>query len=465
MASPPKAVGKRVYDVAVIGPDVGGAAAAALLTKRGLRVLLAPMSQPSVARESEGFLLPASHPMIPPLRQLSGAASALDELGLSQELLRQAATTQGAFQLLGEKLRLSLPADLNRRRLELRRELPEAEAALAETALDSLERLGRPWDPFLIEPPPLPARGFFERRRLRKMLPVPPELPGGLVGDCLHALAPFAASLSGDSAPEATAREASALFRAPLRLWGGAAQLAELLRKKAQEAGADMIPDRVSALRLERKGAQFDLGGGEVHVSTVVLACDGKAIEGLCQGGGRTERKLAEEAALPLARKVVLAHFVVRGEGLPLALEEAALLLGNVHGPLVISSLPARRSRGDASGERLLTVARVVETDFFDGASLLAQVRAALEPVLPFFERHIIHQSADLEPLHSAPILKPADDGEPIGLRPLSDTHGRVLFASAAVYPGFGLEGAILGARAAADQALLLSGRKSVSAV
>ncbi len=36
-------VAKRVYDVAILGPDVGGAAAAALCAKKGLRTLMAPL--------------------------------------------------------------------------------------------------------------------------------------------------------------------------------------------------------------------------------------------------------------------------------------------------------------------------------------------------------------------------------------------------------------------------------------
>ena len=404
------AIGKRVYDVAVIGPDLGGAAAAALIARRGLRVLMAPLCVPAVARESNGWLLPAAHPVVPPLRQLSGATSALDELGLGQDLQRQAAPGGGAFQLLGDKLRLSLPADLARRRDELRRELPEGEAQQAEAELDSLELLGRPWDPFLVTAPPYPARGFFERRRLRGLIPTPPALPTGLVGEALAALAPFAAALVGDSAPEATAREAAAFFRAPLRLWGGPAQIADLLRKKALEAGADLFPDACTALRLERKGVSFSLGGSEVHVSAVVIACSGEELARLCEGGGRAERKLSEEARLPVARKVALAHFVVRGEGLPLALEEAALLLGHEAGPLIVSALPARRAhpspadarkperRGlDEAGEKLLTVARVVPVSDAGGAELLALVRRALEPVLPFFDRHILHQAADLD--------------------------------------------------------------------
>ena len=472
-------IGKRVYDVAVIGCDVGGAAAAALIARRGLRVLMAPLCMPSVARESEGWLLPVAHPVVPPLRQLSGATSALDELGLGQDLQRQAAPSAGAFQLLGDKLRLSLPADLARRREELRRELPESEAHQAEAELDSLELLGRPWDPFLISAPPYPARGFFERRKLRQLVPTPPELPTGLVGEALAAVAPFAASLVGDTAPEATAREAAALLRAPLRLWGGQAQIADLLRKKALEAGADLFPDACSALRLDRKGVSFFLGGSEVHVSAVVIACSGATLAKICEGGGRAERKLAEEAQLPVARKVVLAHFVVRGEGLPLALEEAALLLGHTAGPLVLSALPARRSRlhpgaGDGrkpdarsideGSEKLLTVARVVPFSDSDGDGLLALARAALEPVLPFFDRHILHQAADLDSPQAHPLFAPREDGEPVGLRPISETHERALFASSAAYPGFGLEGAFVAARACADQALALSGRRTVTA-
>src|SRR2546430_10796975 len=100
---------KRVYDVTVFGPDLGGAVAAALCAKKGLRVLLAPMQPVPVAREADGWLLPQAHPVIPPLRQLTAAVAAIDELGIGPDLTRQTAAAQGAFQILGEKLRLSLP--------------------------------------------------------------------------------------------------------------------------------------------------------------------------------------------------------------------------------------------------------------------------------------------------------------------------------------------------------------------
>src|SRR5438067_9803037 len=187
---------RRLYDVAVIGSDPGGAATAAILSRRGLRVLLAA-DGPLTPKESEGWLLPGAVPAVPSLRQLAGAAPVLDDLGLAQELSRQSAGPPGALQILGGSLRLSLPADPSRRRTELRRELPDDWAAV-ESGLEALGPLAKTWDLFLHEPPPLPARGFFERRRLRKILPYPPpDLPEGFVDEALQALARVFASLVG----------------------------------------------------------------------------------------------------------------------------------------------------------------------------------------------------------------------------------------------------------------------------
>jgi hypothetical protein len=461
---PDKAPPRRVYDVAVIGSDPGGAATAALLARRGLRVILAADGS-ILPRESDGWVLPGAVPVLPPLRQLSGSAPVLDDLGLSQELVRQSAGSPGALQILGDSLRLSLPADLARRRSELRRELPE-EWSEAETALEALEPLAKSWDIFLHEPPPLPARGFFERRRLRKILPHPaPELPAGLVGEALHALAPLCATLVGDTAPESAAREAAALLRAPLRLWGGAAQLWDLLRAKAEASGAQAYAGRCARLRIDRRSVSFELEGAEVRANVVVLATSPARIAELCEGGGRVERKLVEESSLPASRKVALAHFVVRPEAVPRGLEEAALLL-SPDGAALVASQPARRARGESHGERLLSYCRVVEAGEADAAAFLASARTALDAVLPFFARHLVHETADLDPQHGHRLLRPHEGhhGEPIGVRPVSAAHVRVAFASREVYPGFGLEGSLLAARAATAHALELSGRKQITA-
>jgi len=455
---------RRLYDVAVIGSDPGGAATAAILSRRGLRVLLAA-DGPLTPRESDGWVLPGAVPATPSLRQLPGAAPVLDDLGLAQELLRQSAGPPGGLQILGESLRLSLPADSAKRREELRRELPDDWSGI-ETALDALEGLSKTWDAFVQEPPPLPARGFFERRKLRKIQPYPPpDLPEGFVGEALHALAPFCASLVGDTAPEAAAREAATLLRAPLRLWGGAGQVWELLRNKAEAGGTHVLAGRCARLRVERRGASFELEGAEVRANVIALATSPARIAELCEGGGRVERNIVEETNLAVARKVALAHFVVRPEAIPQGLEEAALLQTG-DGPALVACHPARRARGEPRIEKLLTFCQSVDAADLDGTRLLAAARKALDPVLPFFERHIVHETADLEPLQGQRLLRPHEGihSEPIGVRAVSDAHERVVFASREVYPGFGLEGSLLAARACAGHALELSGRKQVAA-
>ncbi|MFL5438373.1 MAG: hypothetical protein ACJ79W_04370 [Myxococcales bacterium] len=455
---------RRLYDVAVIGSDPGGAATAAILSRRGLRVLIAA-DGPLAPKESDGWVLPGAVPAVPPLRHLSGAAPVFDDLGLAQELSRQSAGPAAALQILGESLRLSLPADPARRRADLQRELGDDSAAV-ESGLDALEALAKTWDAFLQEPPPLPARGFFERRKLRKILPYPPpNLPEGFVGEALHALAPLCASLVGDTAPEATAREAATLLRAPLRLWGGATQVWDLLRGKAEASGSHVLAGRCARLRIERRGVSFELEGAEVRANVVVLATSPRRIAELCQGGGRVERNIIAETALAVAQKVGLAHFVVRAEAIPQPLEEAALLL-SPEGPGLLACHPARRTKGESRTEKLLTFCRAVDVDDTDGAGFLAGARRALEPVLPFFEKHIVHEAADLDPHQGQRLLRPHEGmhSEPIGLRPVSASHDRVAFASREVYPGFGLEGSMLAARASAGHALELTGRKQITA-
>jgi phytoene dehydrogenase-like protein len=455
---------RRLYDVAVIGSDPGGAATAAILSRRGLRVLLAA-DGPLSPKESDGWVLPGAVPAVPSLRHLTGAGPVVDDLGLGQELSRQSAGPPGGLQILGESLRLSLPADTARRREELKRELPD-EWSGVESALDSLEALAKTWDAFLHEPPPLPARGFFERRKLRKILPYPPpDLPEGFVGQALQALAPFCASLVGDTAPEAAARQAATLLRAPLRLWGGAGQVWDLLRAKAEAGGTHVLAGRCARLRVERRGASFELDGAEVRANVIALATSPSRIAELCEGGGRVERNLTEETNLPVARKFGLVHFVVRPEAIPQGLEEAALLYSS-EGPGLLACHPARRARGEARSEKLLTFCRPVDAGDNDGAALIAAARKALEPVLPFFDKHIVHETADLDPLQGQRLLRPHEGmhSEPIGIRPVSDAHERVVFASREVYPGFGLEGSLLAARACAGHALESIGRKQVAA-
>src|SRR5207237_571599 len=82
----------------------------------------------AASRESEGWLIPGAPSVLPPLRQLIGAVGTLDEAGLGTDLQRQGGGP-GSFQILTDRLRLSLPNEPATRTVALRRELSAAGAA------------------------------------------------------------------------------------------------------------------------------------------------------------------------------------------------------------------------------------------------------------------------------------------------------------------------------------------------
>ncbi|MGZ5956946.1 MAG: NAD(P)-binding protein, partial [Myxococcaceae bacterium] len=59
---------RHVYDVLVLGAELGGALAAALLAKRGLRVLWAEHAQLAPGYEHDGFLFTSPPYIVPPFR-------------------------------------------------------------------------------------------------------------------------------------------------------------------------------------------------------------------------------------------------------------------------------------------------------------------------------------------------------------------------------------------------------------
>src|SRR5271167_1879550 len=78
----------RVYDAIVLGPSLGGAFAAALLARRGLRVLWAEHGGPGAAYAHEGFLFPTRAVPLPPPRALPPLEEALTELCLTTQVSR-----------------------------------------------------------------------------------------------------------------------------------------------------------------------------------------------------------------------------------------------------------------------------------------------------------------------------------------------------------------------------------------
>ncbi|MFP2899604.1 NAD(P)-binding protein [Corallococcus sp. 4LFB] len=84
----PSGPSRHVYDVIVLGSQVGGALAAALLAKRNHRVLLVEHDGMGPGYEHDGFVLPYAPFVAPPLKAMPAVEEALNELGLSTAIGR-----------------------------------------------------------------------------------------------------------------------------------------------------------------------------------------------------------------------------------------------------------------------------------------------------------------------------------------------------------------------------------------
>ena len=99
---------RHVYDVLVLGAELGGALAAAVLAKRGLRVLWAEHAQLQPGYEHEGFLFATPPFFVPPFRNWPAVENLFTELGLTTGFQRQLKPA-GPMQVILPRHRLELP--------------------------------------------------------------------------------------------------------------------------------------------------------------------------------------------------------------------------------------------------------------------------------------------------------------------------------------------------------------------
>src|SRR5277367_1975032 len=165
----------RVYDAIILGPSLGGAFAAALLARRGLRVLWAEHGAPAVSYAHQGFLWPTTVLPFPSPRALPPFEDALTELGLTTQVSRLLKPVVPALQLVLPRHRLDLPLDEARRLLECNREFGKAGARIA-SVVKQLQAAHTATDGFLRLSAALPPSGVVARWRVRRAVRAWPAL-------------------------------------------------------------------------------------------------------------------------------------------------------------------------------------------------------------------------------------------------------------------------------------------------
>jgi phytoene dehydrogenase-like protein len=506
---------QRIYDVCVVGSQLGGVVAGALLARRGFRVLHVAHDDPGFHYVDQGYVLPFGPAVVPSPRQMPSAEAVLSELGLATDFSRALTPSDPDLQLLLPKHRVDLSRDPAVLRTELRREWP-AEAEKLEAGFASLGALFDFAGFFLRANPPLPPDGFGERRTVKKAIKQASSAPGAPIEEVgearpfpshadhelvrsLTAAHRFLTYLDGEPSPLSLVRLLGGAFRGTHRLPGGQGTLREMVRRRIAESRGELRggPGEPAL------AASFDLDGGRIaavrladspdaHVARAFIAAtDADRLLQLLPEEFRRSRGAADLTRIRPRRELLSINLIVKQTALPPALGGNVLALRDAErgegldNAVFLQVLPARRDAGRKASDKAPTAEavpdeRVVCASAFvpaggrdreTVAAAATRIREAVADAIPFFERHLV---ADSTPLLAAPDRLSLAPVHPLYETDLEVTLGvtglpvrgalkNLVFAGREVIPGLGIEGEFFaGIQAAGHVAALLGSKKGL---
>jgi phytoene dehydrogenase-like protein len=479
----PSGPSRHVYDVIVLGSQVGGALAAALLAKRNHRVLLVEHDGMGPGYEHDGFLLPYAPFVAPPLKAMPAVEEALGELGLSTAIGRALRPHAPELQLVLPRSRVDLAGDTARRRAELTREFGEAGEGI-QGALAGSAAQHETTDAFFKEGPHLPPDGFIEGWKLKGLIKEHPGLDATprLASEdpalsLVRGLLPFLVHLEKPTAPLALTRPLSQVLSAPSTYPGGMDALRDVLTRRLTELGGDVLgrdnPAGFIVEELAFDGSKFSgvklvRSDTLYRASCLVTATDSGGLRRLVTDK-KHHRGLLEHLDQSNIKSLLFSvNWVVPEAALPRGLGELALVdtQDPELGPLLVQQHPARAPGGgkDLEGVRVVCAGAFVPASAREEGeehlkALAARIDEHLDRLMPFTKNH--------RALRSVPYL---DAGGVRGSRlmphPLYSFETEaflgvtglkqrtpaknVILAGREVLPGLGLEGELLaGMRAA----------------
>ncbi|MBX5481181.1 MAG: desaturase [Myxococcaceae bacterium] len=472
---------RHIYDVIVLGGQLGGPLAGALLQKRGYRVLLIEHDGLGHGYDHGGYTLPWAPFVAPSLKAMPVVEEVLHELGLNTTIQRALRPHHPGLQLVLPRHRVDLHADPAKRRAELVREFGE-DGAKVDDALSRFCTHHEQSNAFIQKVQDLPPTGLLggwsARREIAKYPEIEalPALDGATPAtQLLGRMLPFVTWLENTDAPLARTRPLSQVLHTPNRYPGGREGLRELLVKKLQDLGGHVLSrDTSDAWVVEQlvfdgdrlKGVQVLQSNNEYASSAVVAATDAGALRRLVPDKKRHRALVEMLDGVSTRRFLYAVNWVVPTEALPRGMGELLLLdtqddlealLIQVHG--------ARKSSGEED-----TQSRVVCAGAFVPASvrdlgepkleaLRKQIEGHLDALMPFARSRAVLSSApylDADSVRGSRLLPhpllDVDAERYAGVSGLSPkTPLKNLFvASREVLPGLGLEGELMaGVRAA----------------
>jgi phytoene dehydrogenase-like protein len=421
------------YDVVVVGARLSTWVAAALLGKRGLRVLVLGQDELPPSYEVAGRtlprgpfnFLPASSPI---------ARKTLAELALQTTFRRHATAHDPAFQVAMPGMRFDLAAEPAVLLREIEREFPTI-TRTAEHVLSQLREGSLALDRALENDLAWPPETFFERRAharatrhmlygtpqevdplaalpeghpFRFVLTAPARFADGIDPDSLHGLrlarlfsswATGGAVLSGTPVNAAVGARSSS--PPPLGTsTGGWSILRRALEESVRAHGGDIRErERIDAIEVKRgqvTSVRVAASGEQIGASWVLVGTDVATLLRLLPDR-RPLEEVFEELGEPTPRYYrYTLNLVLRSEGVPMGLARDAFLVRDPRRPLSAANLlHVETHPDDGSGERLMVIEallprRVVEDVPGYVETVREDLLASLGELVPFLGDHLI---------------------------------------------------------------------------
>jgi len=432
---------RHFYDLVVIGSHLAGLACAALVARKGYKVLSLETTPPY---ECQGHHLAYEPILLPNPRHSTLLANFLEEMQLTSDFQRTAIPL--SMQWVAPKQRLDFPASTEDNAAEWQKLLGEKNLPQLKTLAEFQNQSQN----FLKTLPNLPPQGLLEgwslRRQTRLFESPPQNWPQTNAWPSLQLMANL--SLGTQASPYALHHFTGLALLGFYGFYQGRQGFTEWVLRRMEQLGVDVVfPSQLTQLSFDNKGCSLQLRGDSTvyRVRTALCAMDAQRFSRFLDN----PQILKLPPPPPPSPQRLSLHWLLPQEALPYALKEQILLPS-----FCLQNIPtAPPERGAKEPLRVLTASSwLSETSQLEAQ--LQHMTQCLDELLPFARQHLHLSSspqvdAPQERLHETklpclPNNPEIDAGLGFCGELIESKRKSLLIANRQQLPGLGVEGELL---------------------